>query len=69
VRNFACESPLVQSLDIAIGKYVDWTVDVNFDEVRNALPNLVSRGVIRDPVQVAPLPRPRPFPGFVPDPA
>jgi hypothetical protein len=31
--------------------------------------NLVSRGVIRDPVQVAPLPRPRPFPGFVPDPA
>lgn len=31
--------------------------------------NLLSRGVIRDPVQVAPLPRPRPFPGFVPDPA
>jgi len=31
--------------------------------------NLVARGVIRDPVQVAPLPRPRPFPGFVPDPA
>jgi hypothetical protein len=28
--------------------------------------NLVARGVIRDPVRVAPLPRP--FPGFVPDP-
>jgi hypothetical protein len=28
--------------------------------------NLVARGVIREPVQVAPLPRP--FPGFVPDP-
>ena len=31
--------------------------------------NLLARGIIRDPVQVAPLPRPRPFPGFVPDPA
>ena len=31
--------------------------------------NLVARGIIRDPVGVAPLPRPRPFPGFVPDPA
>ena len=30
---------------------------------------LVARGIIRDPVQVAPLQRPRPFPGFVPDPA
>jgi hypothetical protein len=29
--------------------------------------NLVARGVIRDAVQVAPTPRP--FPGFVPDPA
>jgi len=29
--------------------------------------NLVARGVIRDPVRVAPVPRP--FPGFVPDPA
>jgi hypothetical protein len=29
--------------------------------------NLVARGVIREPVPVAPLPRP--FPGFVPDPA
>ena len=28
--------------------------------------NLLARGVIREPVQVAP--RPRPFPGFVPDP-
>jgi hypothetical protein len=28
--------------------------------------NLVARGVIREPIQVAP--RPRPFPGFVPDP-
>jgi hypothetical protein len=28
--------------------------------------NLVARGVIREPVQVAPTPRP--FPGFVPDP-
>jgi len=31
--------------------------------------NLLARGIIRDPVQVAPLPRPRPFPGFAPDPA
>ena len=30
--------------------------------------NLMAREVIRDPVQVAPLPQPRPFPGFVPDP-
>jgi hypothetical protein len=29
--------------------------------------NLVARGIIRDPVPVAPLPRP--FPGFAPDPA
>jgi hypothetical protein len=29
--------------------------------------NLVARGVIREPVRVAP--RPRPFPGFVPDPS
>ena len=29
--------------------------------------NLVARGVIREPIQVAP--RPRPFPGFVPDPS
>jgi hypothetical protein len=29
--------------------------------------NLLARGVIRDPVRVAPVPRP--FPGFVPDPA
>jgi len=29
--------------------------------------NLVARGIIRDPVPVAP--HPRPFPGFVPDPA
>ncbi len=29
--------------------------------------NLVARGIIRDPIPVAPLPRP--FPGFVPDPA
>lgn len=30
--------------------------------------NLVARGIIRDPVGAAPQPRPRPFPGFVPDP-
>src|SRR5574341_278510 len=30
--------------------------------------NLVARGIIRDPVQIAPTPAPRPFPGFVPDP-
>jgi hypothetical protein len=30
--------------------------------------NLVARGVIREPIPVAPLPYPRPFPGFVPDP-
>ena len=30
--------------------------------------NLLARGIIRDPVRVAPVP-PRPFPGFVPDPA
>ena len=29
--------------------------------------NLVARGIIREPVQVAPT-LPRPFPGFVPDP-
>jgi hypothetical protein len=29
--------------------------------------NLLARGIIRDPVRVAP--QPRPFPGFVPDPA
>ena len=29
--------------------------------------NLLARGIIREPVQAAP--RPRPFPGFVPDPA
>lgn len=29
--------------------------------------NLLARGIIRDPIQVAPTPRP--FPGFVPDPA
>jgi hypothetical protein len=32
----------------------------------DSYPNLVARGVIREPVPVAPLPRP--FPGFVPDP-
>jgi hypothetical protein len=31
--------------------------------------NLLARGIIRDPVQVAPLPRPRPFPNFAPNPA
>lgn len=31
--------------------------------------NLLARGVIRDPVGVVPSARPRPFPGFVPDPA
>ena len=30
--------------------------------------NLVAKGVIRQPYPVAPLPYPRPFPGFVPDP-
>jgi hypothetical protein len=30
--------------------------------------NLVARGIIREPHPVAPLPYPRPFPGFVPDP-
>jgi hypothetical protein len=30
--------------------------------------NLLARGIIRDPVRVAPV-QPRPFPGFVPDPA
>ena len=29
--------------------------------------NLVARGVIREPIHVAPTPRP--FPGFVPDPS
>lgn len=29
--------------------------------------NLVARGILRDPIQVAPVP-PQPFPGFVPDP-
>jgi hypothetical protein len=31
--------------------------------------NLLARGIIRDPVYAAPVQRPRPFPGFVPDPA
>lgn len=31
--------------------------------------SLAARGIIRDPVGVVPSPRPRPFPGFVPDPA
>ena len=39
------------------------TVTLYYDSYRN----LVARGVIREPVPVAPLPRP--FPGFVPDPA
>lgn len=30
--------------------------------------NLLARGIIRQPVPVAPWPAPRPFPGFVPDP-
>ena len=30
--------------------------------------NLVARGILRDPIHVAPLQPPRPFPGFVPDP-
>ena len=30
--------------------------------------NLVARGIIRDPIHVAPVQPPRPFPGFVPDP-
>lgn len=30
--------------------------------------SLVARGIIRDPIPVAPHPLPRPFPGFVPDP-
>ena len=30
--------------------------------------NLVARGIIREPVPVAPYRQPRPFPGFVPDP-
>ena len=39
------------------------TITIYYDSHRN----LVVRGVIREPVPVAPLPRP--FPGFVPDPA
>ena len=31
--------------------------------------NLLARGIVREPAYAAPLPRPRPFPGFVPDPA
>lgn len=30
--------------------------------------NLVARGIIREPIPLAPLPYPRPFPGFVADP-
>lgn len=30
--------------------------------------NLVARGILRDPIHVAPVQPPRPFPGFVPDP-
>ncbi|MBV9189736.1 MAG: hypothetical protein JO292_00750 [Betaproteobacteria bacterium] len=39
------------------------TITLYYDSYRN----LVARGVIREPVPMAPLPRP--FPGFVPDPA
>ena len=39
------------------------TVTLYYDSYRN----LVARGVIREPIPMAPLPRP--FPGFVPDPA
>jgi hypothetical protein len=39
------------------------TVVIYYDSQRN----LVARGVIREPIPVAPLPRP--FPGFAPDPA
>jgi len=39
------------------------TITLYYDSYRN----LVARGVIREPIPVAPLPRP--FPGFVPDPA
>jgi hypothetical protein len=38
------------------------TVSLYYDSYRN----LLARGIIRDPVPVATLPRP--FPGFVPDP-
>jgi hypothetical protein len=38
------------------------TVTLYYDSYRN----LLARGVIREPVPVAPLPRP--FPGFAPDP-
>jgi hypothetical protein len=39
------------------------TITLYYDSYRN----LVARGVIRESVPMAPLPRP--FPGFVPDPA
>ena len=39
------------------------TITLYYDSYRN----LVARGVIREPIPMAPLPRP--FPGFVPDPA
>jgi hypothetical protein len=39
------------------------TITLYYDSYRN----LVARGVIREPLPIAPLPRP--FPGFVPDPA
>jgi len=39
------------------------TITIYYDSYRN----LVARGVIREPIPMAPLPRP--FPGFVPDPA
>ena len=38
------------------------TITLYYDSYRN----LVARGIIREPMPVAP--RPRPFPGFVPDP-
>ena len=40
------------------------TIAIYYDSYRN----LVARGVIREPAAPWPLPQPRPFPGFVPDP-
>jgi len=54
VQNVAFERATVMPVE---------TVTLYYDSYQN----LLARGVIREPVPMAPLPRP--FPGFVPDPA
>src|SRR5262245_29699679 len=47
MRNFTSQCLLVKALDIALGQYRDWTVNVHFDEVRNVLPHFLAHGPVR----------------------